>query len=62
MVQPEVFLQNQIQAAQLSETLIEEIRQTDSAHEAQLSELKTTCQSLQVHSATMMDQKKVLGD
>ena len=33
MIHPETMLQNQIQAAQLAETLITEIKQTDSAHE-----------------------------
>lgn len=35
---------------------------TDSSHETQLSELRTTCESLHVHSTTMMDQKKLLAE
>lgn len=34
MIHAETMLQNQIQAAQLAETLIEEINQTDRTHEA----------------------------
>ena len=62
MLLPEILLQNQIQAAQLADSLIDELKCTELSHDTQVMELKTTCESMNVHYETMDEQKKFLNE
>ena len=50
-------MQNQIQAAQLAEGLIEEINNIESVQTTEVSNLETLCQSLKAHTETLNQEK-----
>ena len=62
MCNPEVLLQNQIQAAQLTETLINEIARIENGQTSEVSDLQNSCQSLEVHAQTLMKEKTFLSE
>ena len=62
MLTPENMLQNQIQAAQLSDVLIDELKALEESKDGQLVDLQQTCESMKVHSETMDEQRKYLND
>ena len=50
-------MQNQIQAAQLAEGLIEEIKTIESIQTTEVSDLETLCKSLKAHTETLNQEK-----
>lgn len=53
---------NQIQAAKLSESLIEELKGIERESSTEVNNLESSCESLRVHAKTMMDEKNLLAD
>ena len=62
MLTVDTLLQNQIQAAQLADVLIDELKSAEESKDGQLVDLKQTCESMKVHSETMDEQKRYLND
>lgn len=56
------MLRNQIQAALLAETMIDEIKAMEMTQNSEVSDLQMTCNSLEVHAKTMMEEKKNLSE
>ena len=56
-LQKNIIMQNQIQAAQLAEGLIEEINNIESVQTTEVSNLETLCQSLKAHTETLNQEK-----
>ena len=61
-IQADIQLQNQIQAAQVAETLIDELRNIENNQTTEISDLKNSCTSLSVHAQTLMEEKRYLVD
>ena len=57
----DLLLQNQIQAAILAETLIDEIKSMENAQTTEVADLKNSCTSLEVHSKTLLEEKTYLS-
>lgn len=53
LLSSDVLLQNQIQAAFLAESLIDELQAIESDQTTEVSDLKNSCTSLEVHSKTL---------
>lgn len=62
MLNPQLLLQNQIQAAQLTEELINEISRIENGQTTEVSDLQASCQSLEVHAQTMIKEKTYLAE
>ena len=61
MLSSDVLLQNQIQAAQLAESLIDELKALESGQTTEVSDLKNSCTSLDVHAKTLLEEKMYLN-
>ena len=57
----DTLLQNQIEAALLAESLIDEIRVIENTQTTEVADLKNSCTSLEVHSKTLIEEKNYLS-
>ena len=55
------LLRNQIQAAVLAETLIDEMRATEDTKTQAMVELKTSFESFEAHTKTLIEEKELLN-
>lgn len=60
LVPPENLLKDQIEAALLAETLIDEIRLIENREQSEASKLMVQCEALEKHTQTLDGQKKIL--
>ena len=56
------MLQNQIQAAQLAESLVDELKDFEDARTTEITDLQTSCNSLEVHARTLHEEKNYLSN
>ena len=60
LVSNETLLQNQIEAAILSDALIDELKNLEQSNESDVSRLSSNCDSLQKHATNLDSHKKTL--
>ena len=58
----DTLLQNQIQAAMLAESLIEEIKLMENSQSTEVCDLKNSCTSLEIHAKTLTEEKNHLSE
>ena len=56
------MLQYQIQAAQVAESLIDELQAIENAQNNEVSNLQNSSDALKVHSKTLLEEKKYLNE
>ena len=62
LLSSQILLQNQIQAAQLAEQLIDEISGVEVKQSSEVVQLQDSCRSLETHAQTIMTEKNVLSE